>query len=55
MDRITPRFPVPHNLLGFAQTHVHRIDDATQLSHSLPPPSPALNFSQHQGLFQRVG
>ena len=34
---------------------VHWVDDAIQLSHPLLPPSPALNFSQHQGLFQWVG
>ena len=39
----------------FVQTHVHRIDDAIQPSHPLSSPSPpALNLSQHQGLFQRV-
>ena len=36
----------------FAQTHVHWVDDALQPSHPLSPPSPpALNLSQHQGLF----
>ena len=29
--------------------------DAIQPSHSLLPPSPAFNLSQHQGLFQGVG
>jgi len=29
-------------LLEFAQTHVHRVNDAIQPSHSLLPPSPAL-------------
>ena len=39
----------------FVQTHVHRVDDAIQPSHPLSSPSPpALNLSQHQGLFQRV-
>ena len=38
----------------FAQTHVHRVDDAIQPFHPLLPPSPpALNLSQHQGLFPR--
>ena len=42
----TPGFPVLHYLLKFAQTHVHWIGDAIQLSHSLSPPSPAaLNLS----------
>ena len=35
--------------------NVHWVSDATQPSQPLSPPSPlALNFSQHQGLFQRV-
>ena len=35
-----------------AQTHVHRVGDAIQPSHPLSSPSPpALNLSQHQGLF----
>ena len=38
-----------------AQTHIHRVGDAIQLSHLLSSPSPpALNLSQHQGLFQWV-
>ena len=53
MDCSTPGFPVLHHLLEFAQTHVHRVDDAIQPSHPLSSPSPpALNLSQHQGLFQ---
>ena len=37
------------------QTHVHRVSDAIQPSHPLSSPSlPALNLSQHQGLFQWV-
>ena len=52
MDCSTPGFPVHHQLLEFAQTHVHWVDDAIQLSHSLSSPSPsAFNLSQHQGLF----
>ena len=46
-------FPVHHQLLKFTQTHVHCVGDAIQPSHSLLSPSPpALNVSQHQGLFQ---
>ena len=42
------------NSLSF-QTHVHRITDAIQPSHPLPPPSPpALSLSQHHSLFQRA-
>ena len=52
----TPGFPVLHYLLEFSQTHVHWVDDAIQLCHPLSSPSPpALNLSQHQGLFQWVG
>ena len=40
-------------LLESTQTHVHWVDDATQPSYPLSSPStPALNLSQHQGLFQ---
>ena len=36
-----------------AQTQVHQVSDAIQLSHPLPSPSPpAPNLSQHHGLFQ---
>ena len=46
---------VLHYLPEFAQTHVHWVSDAIQPSHPLLPPSPpALNISQHQGLFQWV-
>ena len=51
MDCSTPGFPVLHCLL--AQTHIHWVSDAIQPSHPLSPPfPPALNLSQHQGLFQ---
>ena len=40
MDHSTPGFPVHHQLLEFAQTHVHRVGDAIQPSHSLSSPSP---------------
>ena len=56
MDCSMPGFPVLCYLLEFAQTYVHWIDDAIQMSHPLSLPSPpALNLSQHQGLFQWVG
>ena len=48
-----PGFPVHHQLLELAQTHVHRVNDAIQSSHPLLSTSPpALNHSQHHGLFQ---
>ena len=50
-DCSMPGFPVHHQLLEFTQTHVHRVGDAIQPSHSLSSPSPpAFNLSQHQGL-----
>ena len=52
MDCSTPGFPVHHQLPEITQTHVHQVGDAIQPSHPLSPPSPALNPSQHQGLFQ---
>ena len=56
MDCRTPSFPVLHNLLAFAQTHVHWVSDIIQTSHSLLPLShPGLSLSQHQGLFQWTG
>ena len=53
MNRSTPGLPVHHRLPEFTQTHVHRVRDAIQPSHSLSSPSPpAPNPSQHQSLFQ---
>ena len=47
MDCSTPGFPVHHQVLELAQTHVHRVGDAFQPSHSLSPPSPhAFNLSR---------
>ena len=55
MDCSTLGLSVHHQLPEFTQTHVRWVGDAIQLSHSLSSPSPpALNLSQHQGLFQRV-
>ena len=55
MDCSMPGFPVPHYLPRLAQTHVHWVNNAIQSSHPLLPPSPpALNLSQHQGLFQWI-
>ena len=55
MNRSTPGLPVHHQLPEFTQTHVHGVSDAIQPSHPLSSPStPALNLSQHQGLFQWV-
>ena len=54
MNRSTTGLPVHHQLPESIQTHVHRVDDAIQPSHHLSSPSPALNLSQHQGLFTWV-
>ena len=60
-DSATPWTAVHQAFLSFilpefAETYVHQVDDAIQPSHPLFPPSrPALNLSQHQGLFQGVG
>ena len=53
MDCSMPGFPVHHQFPEFAQTHVHQVGDAIQLSHPLLSPSPPpFNLSQHQGLFK---
>ena len=55
MKHSTPGLPVHHQLPESTQTHVHRVGDAIQPSHPLSSPSPpALNLSQHQGLFKWV-
>ena len=53
MDCSMPGLPVHHQSPESTQTHVHWVGDAIQLSHPLLSPfSPALNLSQHQGLFK---
>ena len=53
MHYSTPGFPVLHHLPEFAPGA--NLDVATQPSHRLlSPSSPALNLSQHQGLFKGV-
>ena len=53
MECSMPGLTVHHQLQEFTQTHVHHISDAIQPSHPLSSPSPpALNLSQHQGLFK---
>ena len=55
MNHSTPGLPVPHKFPESTQTHVHQVGDAIQPSHPLSSPSPpALNLSQHQGLFKWV-
>ena len=51
IDCSMPGFPVCHQLLELAHTHVHGVSDAIQPSGLLLYPSlPAFNPSQHQGL-----
>ena len=53
MNPSTPGLPVHYQLPEFTETHVHRVSDAIQPSHSLSSPSPpAPSPSQHQSLFQ---
>ena len=55
MDGSMPGSPVLRQLPELAQTHVHRVSDAIQPSHSLSFLSlPAFNLAQHQGHFQGV-
>ena len=55
MDCSTPGFPVYHQLLELAQTHVHWVGDVIQPSHPLLSPSlSAFSLSQHQCLLQWV-
>ena len=54
MDCSMTGLHVHHQLLKFTQSYVHWVGDATQTSHPLSSPSPALNLSQHQGLFKWV-
>ena len=55
MDCSMPGFPVHHQLLELAQTHIHRVGDAFQPSLPLSSPSPpAFYLSHDQGLFQWV-
>ena len=55
MDCSKPGLLVHHQPPELAQAHVHWVGDAIQPSHPLSSPSsPALNLSQHQGLFKWV-
>ena len=55
MNCSMPGLPVHHQHPEFTQTDVRWVGDAIQPSHPLLAPSPpALNLSQHQGLFKWV-
>ena len=56
VDYSTPGIQVLHHPPELAQTHVHWVSDAIQISHplsSLYPP--VFSLSQHQSIFQWVG
>ena len=48
------RLPCPNYFPEFAQTHVHGVNDAIQLSYPLSLPSPAVTLSQYQSFFPMV-
>ena len=53
IDKVQQAHSYIHTFPELTQTPVHRVGDAIQSSHPLSSPSPpALNLSQHQGLFQ---
>ena len=55
MDCSMPGFPVHHQLLELAQTHVHQVTDAIQPPHPMLSPSPpGFSLSQDPGLFKCV-
>ena len=54
MNCSMPGFLILHYLPEFAQTQVHGVGDAIQLSYPLLPPFPSFCLSQHQGLFQWI-
>ena len=55
MDCCMPGFPCLSPTPELAQTHVHQVRDAIQISHTLLSPSPhVFSLSQHRGLFQQV-
>ena len=55
MNRSIPGLPVHHQLQESTQTHVYWVGDTIRPSNPLSSPSPpALNLSQHQGLFHWV-
>ena len=55
MNCTMPGLPVHHQLSEFTQSHLHWVADGIKPSHPLSSPSPpALDLSQHQGLFKWV-
>ena len=54
MDCSMSGFPVHHQHLKLAQTHVHPVGEAIQPSNLSSPSPPAFSLFQHRGLFQWV-
>ena len=54
MDCSTLGFPVHHQFLEFAQTHVHQVSDAIQPSHPLLSPSPPAFHLGHESTLKNV-
>ena len=54
MNRSMAGLPVHHQLSESTKIHIHWVGSAIQPSHPLLSPSPALNLSQHQGVFKWV-
>ena len=53
IDSSMPGLPVHHQLSELSQTHVHRVSDAIQPTHTLSFPSLlTFNLSHYQGLFK---
>ena len=50
-DYSTPDFPVHHQFPELAQTHIHWVNDAIQLSHPLSSPSPPVFNLSHIRVF----
>ena len=48
MNQSMPSLPVHHQFPEFTQTHVHRVGDAIQQSHTLSSPSPPSPNPSHQ-------
>ena len=55
MDCSTPGFPVHHQLLQLAQTHVHRVSDAISCLHSFPATGSFLMSQIFASRGQRIG
>ena len=54
MNCSTPGLPAHQQLPEFTQTHVHWVSDVIQPSYPLSFPSPTLNLSHYQALFNEL-